>query len=57
MESMGSDGSTECIKKGLARRHDSSRELMKFLEDAIESQRAKIENIAQSLHVKSSAEG
>ncbi|XP_027180754.1 E3 ubiquitin-protein ligase BRE1-like 2 isoform X1 [Coffea eugenioides] len=56
IESTGSDGANGYIKEGLARRQASTRALMRLLEDAIEAQRAKIENISQAFHGKSSAE-
>ncbi|KAL3519014.1 hypothetical protein ACH5RR_021603 [Cinchona calisaya] len=57
IESMGSDGAAGYIKERLASRQASTRELTKFLKDATEAQRAKIEKMSQALHGKSSAEG
>ncbi|KAI3450877.1 hypothetical protein Pfo_007542 [Paulownia fortunei] len=50
------DGSIGYVKEALASRQTSTRELMKLLEDAIDSQRAKFEDIAQILLGKPSAE-
>lgn len=50
------DGSIEDIREALSRRRASTMELLKALEDAIEAQRTKAENIIQSLHGKASAE-
>lgn len=55
-ESSGSDGSLY-VKEALALRHSATQELMKFLEDTIEAQRAKAECISQVLNGKPSAEG
>lgn len=51
------DGSVGYVKEALASRQTSTRELMKLLEDAIDSQRTKFEGIAQILLGKPSAEG
>ncbi|KAK9273851.1 hypothetical protein L1049_018663 [Liquidambar formosana] len=50
------DSTAKCIEEALAFRHSSTRELMNFLEDSIEAQRAKSVNIAQALCGKLSAE-
>lgn len=50
------DGSIGYVKEMLATRKTSTRDLMKILEDAIDSQRAKFEDIAQILLGKPSAE-
>ncbi|KAL2557128.1 E3 ubiquitin-protein ligase [Forsythia ovata] len=52
----GADGSIDFIKEALASRQTSTRELMKLLEDTIDAQRAKFEDIAQALQGKQSAE-
>lgn len=57
IESRGNDGLLVYIKEALALRHSSTRELMKVLEDTIESQRAKTQSISQALIGKPSAEG
>lgn len=54
---MEGDGSVGYIREALSRRRASTMELLKALEDAIEAQRTKAENIVQSLHGKASAEG
>ncbi|KAM7523180.1 hypothetical protein LguiA_013082 [Lonicera macranthoides] len=56
IESSGNDESLVYIKEALALRHSSTRELMKVLEDTIESQRAKTQSISQALIGKPSAE-
>lgn len=52
----GTDGSINYIKEALASRQASTRELMKLLEDTIDAQRAKLEDIAQTLQGNQSAE-
>ncbi|KAL7116262.1 hypothetical protein ACP275_04G231700 [Erythranthe tilingii] len=56
IESSRNDGSIGYVKEALASRQTSTRELMKLLEDAIDSQRAKFEGIAQNLLQKPSSE-
>lgn len=53
----GADRSIDYIKEALASRQASTRELMKLLEDTINAQRAKLEDIAQALQGNQSAEG
>ncbi|KAL6506561.1 hypothetical protein OROGR_024742 [Orobanche gracilis] len=55
-QSSQNDGSIDYVKKALVSRQNSTRELMKLLEDAIDSRRAKIEDIAQILVGKTSIE-
>ena len=57
VESNGNDGIIKYVEEALALRHSSTLELMKSLEDTIDAQRVKTENIAQALHGKLSAEG
>ncbi|CAA2954782.1 E3 ubiquitin- ligase BRE1-like 2 [Olea europaea subsp. europaea] len=52
----GADRSIDYIKEALASRQASTRELMKLLEDTINAQRAKLEDIAQALQGNQSAE-
>ncbi|KAK6141297.1 hypothetical protein DH2020_024966 [Rehmannia glutinosa] len=56
IQSSENDGSIGYVKEVLASRQTSTRELMKLLEDAIDSQRAKFEDIAKILLGKPSAE-
>lgn len=56
IESSGNDGTIKYIEEALASRRSSTRQLMKFLEDTIEAQRARTVSIAQALHGKLSAE-
>ncbi|KAL3615914.1 hypothetical protein CASFOL_040208 [Castilleja foliolosa] len=56
IQSSQNDGSIGYVKEALASRQTSTRELMKLLEDAIGSQGAKLEDIAQILLRKPSAE-
>ncbi|CAI9106784.1 OLC1v1006003C1 [Oldenlandia corymbosa var. corymbosa] len=52
----GSDGYIGSVKERLSQRRSFARELMKSLEDAIEAQRAKMENIGHAFHGKPLAE-
>lgn len=56
VESNGNDGIVKYVEEALALRHSSTLELIKSLEDTIDAQRVKTENIAQALHGKLSAE-
>ncbi|KAK6141284.1 hypothetical protein DH2020_024968 [Rehmannia glutinosa] len=56
IQSSENDGSIGYVKEVLASRQTSTRELMKLLEDSIDSQRAKFEDIAKILLGKPSAE-
>ncbi|GFP96126.1 E3 ubiquitin-protein ligase bre1-like 2 [Phtheirospermum japonicum] len=56
IQSSQNGGSIGFVKEALASRQTSTRELMKLLEDAVGSQRAKFEDIAQVLLRKPSAE-
>ncbi|KAF5748821.1 hypothetical protein HS088_TW04G00781 [Tripterygium wilfordii] len=56
IESFGNDGIVEYVEESLTSRHSSTMELMKFLEETINVQRKKTENIAQALFGKLSAE-
>ncbi|KAK4440456.1 E3 ubiquitin-protein ligase BRE1-like 2 [Sesamum alatum] len=56
IKSNETDGSIGYVKEALVARQTSTRELMKLLEDAIDSQRAKFEDIAEVLLGKPSAE-
>ncbi|KAL3828891.1 hypothetical protein ACJIZ3_017693 [Penstemon smallii] len=56
IETSETDGSIGYIKEALESRQTSTRELMKLLEDAIDSQRAKFQDIAQVLQGKPSSE-
>ncbi|GAV81523.1 zf-C3HC4_3 domain-containing protein [Cephalotus follicularis] len=56
IEGSGSDGIVKFVEEALASRHAFSRELMKFLEENIDAQKAKTESIAQALLGKLSAE-
>ncbi|KAL0436140.1 UNVERIFIED_CONTAM: E3 ubiquitin-protein ligase BRE1-like 2 [Sesamum radiatum] len=56
IKSNKNDGSIGYVEEALAARQTSTRELMKLLEDAIDSQRAKFEDIADILLGKPSAE-
>lgn len=57
IQSNGNDGIARYVEESLASRHSSTLELMKFLEDTIDAQRAKTESIAQSLNGMLSTEG
>ncbi|XP_057785578.1 E3 ubiquitin-protein ligase BRE1-like 2 [Salvia miltiorrhiza] len=50
------DGSIGCVKRALALRQTSTRELMKLLQDAIDCQSAKLKDIARTLLGKPSSE-
>ncbi|KAL6506562.1 hypothetical protein OROGR_024743 [Orobanche gracilis] len=56
IQSRQNEGSIDYVKEALVSRQNSTRELMKLLEDAIDSRRAKIEDIAQILVGKTSVE-
>ncbi|PIN10960.1 E3 ubiquitin ligase involved in syntaxin degradation [Handroanthus impetiginosus] len=56
IQSGQNDGAIGYVKEALASRQTSTREFMKLLEDAIDSQRAKVEDIAHILLGKPSAE-
>ncbi|KAL6498714.1 hypothetical protein OROGR_028261 [Orobanche gracilis] len=56
IQSRQNEGSIDYVKEALVSRQDSTRELMKLLEGAIDSRRAKIEDIAQILVGKTSVE-
>ncbi|KAL6554983.1 hypothetical protein OROGR_006241 [Orobanche gracilis] len=56
IQSRQNEGSIDYVKKALVSRQDYTRELMKVLEGAINSQRAKIEDITQILVGKTSVE-
>ncbi|KAK4482945.1 hypothetical protein RD792_010118 [Penstemon davidsonii] len=56
IETSETDGPIGYIKEALESRQTSTRELMKLLEDAIDSQRAKFQDIAQVLLGKPSSE-
>lgn len=51
------EGKIGFVKEALALRQTSTRELMKLLQDAIDSQSARLEDIARILQGKPSAEG
>ena len=51
------DGSIGYVKKSLALRQTSTRELMKLLQDAIDCQSVKLKDIAQTLLGNPSSEG
>lgn len=57
VESNGNDGIVKYVEEALALRHSSTLELMKSLEDTIDAQRVKTENMALALHGTLSAEG
>ena len=57
IEANGNDVVIKYVEEALALRHSSTIELLKLLEDTIDDQRAKTENIAQALHGKLSSEG
>ncbi|KAL6544187.1 hypothetical protein OROGR_010684 [Orobanche gracilis] len=56
IQSRQNEGSIDYVKEALVSRQDSTRELMKLLEGAIDSRRAKIKDIAQILVGKTSVE-
>ncbi|KAL6555017.1 hypothetical protein OROGR_006275 [Orobanche gracilis] len=56
IQSRQNEGSVDYVKEALVSRQDYTRELMKVLEGAIDSRRAKIEDIAQILVGKTSVE-
>ncbi|GMH00180.1 hypothetical protein Nepgr_002019 [Nepenthes gracilis] len=56
IEGNGIDETDKFVKEALAQRHSSTLELMKFLEDIIEGQRAKANGIAQALRGNLSTE-
>ncbi|KAL6567113.1 hypothetical protein OROMI_015517 [Orobanche minor] len=56
IQSSQNDGTIDYVKEALVSRQNSTRELIKLLEDAIDSRRAKIEDIAQILVGKTSVE-
>lgn len=57
IEANGNDEIIKYVEEALALRHSSTIELLKLLEDTINDQREKTENIAQALHGKLSSEG
>ncbi|XP_059429862.1 E3 ubiquitin-protein ligase BRE1-like 2 isoform X1 [Corylus avellana] len=56
IEANGNDEIIKYVEEALALRHSSTIELLKLLEDTINDQREKTENIAQALHGKLSSE-
>ncbi|KAJ6945066.1 E3 ubiquitin-protein ligase BRE1-like 2 isoform X1 [Populus alba x Populus x berolinensis] len=52
IQSNGNDGIVRSVEEALASRHSSTMELMKFLEDTIDAQRAKTESILENLNGK-----
>ncbi|KAG6787598.1 hypothetical protein POTOM_003640 [Populus tomentosa] len=52
IQSSGNDGIVRSVEEALASRHSSTMELMKFLEDTIDAQRAKTESILENLNGK-----
>lgn len=52
IQSNGNDGIVRSVEEALASRHSSTMELMKFLEDTIDAQRAKTESIVENLNGK-----
>lgn len=57
IQSNGNDGIVRSVEEALASRHSSTMELMKFLEDTIDAQRAKTESIVENLNEKLYTEG
>lgn len=57
IQSSKNNGSIGYVKEALALRQTSTRELMKLLQDAIDSQSSKLEDMARILLGKPSAEG
>lgn len=57
IQSSKHNGPIGYVKEALASRGTSTRKLMRLLEDALDSQRTKFEDIAQILLGKPSAEG
>ncbi|KAG5227554.1 E3 ubiquitin-protein ligase [Salix suchowensis] len=52
IQSNDNDGIVRSVEEALASRHSSTMELMKFLEDTIDAQRAKTDSIAEDLNGK-----
>ncbi|KAJ6713454.1 E3 UBIQUITIN-PROTEIN LIGASE BRE1 [Salix purpurea] len=52
IQSNDNDGIVRSVEEALASRHSSTMELMKFLEDTIDAQRAKTDSIAEELNGK-----
>lgn len=57
VDSSSNDGINKFVEEALALRHSFTKELMKSLEDVIDSQRLETEVISQVLHENLSAEG